>query len=300
MIGLKYSAVDFKRIKDLCSTAAEQQQLDYSFQGTMKFEMEKLFSQLEASGQKSLLNFSPCFGSLPGHQNFLLESEKEDFSPKCVTEFPMIIYQVKPIHKSENKSKSRKRLKLSSIESGKSMEENKLLWSNKKQKQDTTNNSRKPEQLIQTYAENISKNSISADTPVLNMTPTPTKREKSPEADKKPSDRRTRRVYSEHETEILENAFQNSNGYPEKSVILHICKILNVDEERIRNWFQNRRAKCKKPAKVAPKSPFKLVPIAPATNGIMNNVNSIQNPYLLQMPSFMNSPTNFSYAPRIS
>ncbi|ESN97024.1 hypothetical protein HELRODRAFT_178467 [Helobdella robusta] len=318
MIGLKYSVVDFKKIKDLCSTAAEHQQLDYSFQGRMKFETDFFFPQMEASGQKRLLNFSSCVGSLSGCLNSSLESEEET-SPRSVTEFPVIIRQMKPISKSENKSKSCKRLKMPSIETKencatlKLSEEEKLLWSNKKRKQDTTNNTKESaqsEKIFPTHAEIILKESISANTEAINLTSAPTKEEKSclpndenpilPETDKKPSDRRFRRVYNDQETEILENAFQNSSGYPGKSTILHICKVLDVDEERIRNWFQNRRAKCKKPAKAAPKSPFKLVPIAPASIGIMNNVNSIQNPYLLQMPSFMNGPTVFNYAPSAS
>ncbi|ESN97033.1 hypothetical protein HELRODRAFT_178476 [Helobdella robusta] len=320
MIGLKNSFVDFKRIKDLCSTAAEHQQLYYSFKSTMKFEAEKLFSHTEASGQNNLLNFSPCVGSLPGRLNSSFESEEEEeSSPSGVTELPMIIHQMKSISKSENKSKSRKRLTMSCTDDEedcatlKSSEEKKLC-SNKKRKQDTSNNSRdseQSEQIIPTHAGDIvSEESISINTESINLMPALTKEEKSsspngenlisPETNKKPSDRRTRRVYNDHETEILENAFQNSNGYPVKSVILHICKILDVDEERIRNWFQNRRAKCKKPAKIAPKSPFKLIQISPASIGIMNNVNSIHNPYLLQMPSFMNAPTDFNYAPRIS
>ncbi|ESN97030.1 hypothetical protein HELRODRAFT_178473 [Helobdella robusta] len=309
MIGLKYSAIDFKKIKDLCSTASEHQQLDYPLQGTMIFETEKLFSHTEGSGQKNLLQFSSCVGRL----NSSLESE-EDSSPNSVSEFPMIIHQMKSISKSENKSRSRKRLKMSCTDDEKdcatlkSMEEKKILWSNKKQKQDTSNNTKDSvqlEQIIPTHAEDNSIN-----TKTINLTSASTKKKKSyspndeklisPEADKKPSDRRCRRFYNDQETEILENAFQKSNGYPEKSLILHICKILDVDEERIRNWFQNRRAKCKKPAKVAPKSPFKLILIAPVPNGIMNNVYSIQNPYLLQIPNSMNEPTVFSYTPRIS
>ncbi|ESN97031.1 hypothetical protein HELRODRAFT_178474 [Helobdella robusta] len=286
----------------------------------MKFEAEKLTFQMESPGQKKFLKFSPCVGWLPARLNSSFKSEEEDISPRSVTEYPIIIHQMKRIPKSENKSKSRKRLKIFCTDDEedcatlKSSKEKYLFSSNKKHKHDTTNNSRdseQSEQIILTHAGDIvSEESISINTESINLMPALTNGEKSsspngeklisPETNKKPSDRRTRRVYNDHETEILENAFQNSNGYPGKSVILHICKILDVDEERIRNWFQNRRAKCKKPAKAAPKSPFKLVPIAPASIGIMNNVNFIQNPYLLQMPSFKNEPTDFNYAPWIS
>lgn len=60
--------------------------------------------------------------------------------------------------------------------------------------------------------------------------------------------RKQRIVFEPTQLEILEEAFA-SNAYPSAAKFEFISKLTMIDEAKLRVWFQNRRARCRKSAK---------------------------------------------------
>ncbi|KAI4497579.1 hypothetical protein M0802_007349 [Mischocyttarus mexicanus] len=57
--------------------------------------------------------------------------------------------------------------------------------------------------------------------------------------------KRTRQVYTKHQTKILEDEFKN-NHYINKAKRAELSELLSLSEKKIKIWFQNRRTKTKK------------------------------------------------------
>ncbi|KAI4497580.1 hypothetical protein M0802_007350 [Mischocyttarus mexicanus] len=57
--------------------------------------------------------------------------------------------------------------------------------------------------------------------------------------------KRTRQIYSKHQTNTLENEFK-CNNYINKARRAELSRYLSLSEKKIKIWFQNRRTKTKK------------------------------------------------------